>query len=768
MIKRSLLLFFLFLAAAVSTQALAATGDTSPCLVKDNKKAIWTFTSDDGFYETVLFYAAVFKKYNLKGTVGLVADWLEGGSGYIDDWGNIGQRHGSWAAWGALLEEGYIDYSNHTFSHKRLLEIDDDDIITLEMEINGGRQAIERGLSDYDYRCVTFIIPFFEKTALAKDKTKEQHIASRGGWNSPVEYNSLTDPDFYDLGSKVVLTATTLGEMNSWVDYAITNGKWLIETWHAVDSIGWEPPSGTTCENHMQYVSQQSTSIWVASFSEAACYVKERKNAEIDLISATTAQIVIELTDTLDNGIFNYPLTLKTQVDGTWGMVKVLQNGMAQIEEPDNESGTYYVYYDAVPDAGYLKLTPLVAGEAIVVKSTSSPSEITANGTVTCLLSAIIADKDYNKVNTAVNSVTFSSLNSLSAELLGINPASASNGTATITLRSKTVSGTNTVIMQSGGLVSGTIDIVIAPDSPVKVTSTGNPTSITANGTSMMLITAEIKDISENTVYSSTATVSFSVTGEGTVTGTSVKNALSGVATCLLKSTTTPGTCVVTATSSGLSQSTLNVRTTGTMNSVSLITTNAPASMQADGTSTSLTVAVLKDVNGNIVCDDNNSVTFCIKMGPGQLLTDTGDYIRKPVNGITTMLLRSTAVPGDIFVNAACGGVSGAALFFRTSGEETLELSSVANFPNPFSGGTTFTYDIRTDADSVIIKVFSLNGRLIWKENSDEKTIGYHNYYWDGKDLNDSELSNGIYFYKITVKLGSEEISKTGKLVKMK
>jgi len=179
-------------------------------------------------------------------------------------------------------------------------------------------------------------------------------------------------------------------------------------------------------------------------------------------------------------------------------------------------------------------------------------------------------------------------------------------------------------------------------------------------------------------------------------------------------------------------------------------------------------VAVLKDEAGNTVCDTDNEITFRIQQGPGKLLTDTGDYVRQPVNGIATMLLRSTTVPGDIFVSAACGGVAGETLYFTASGEEALELGKVTNFPNPFSSGTTFTYDLRFDADALTIRVFSITGRLIWQANPGEIATGYHNYYWDGRDTGSVELANGTYYYKITAVKDSDRVTRTGKLVKIK
>ena len=112
------------------------------------------------------------------------------------------------------------------------------------------------------------------------------------------------------------------------------------------------------------------------------------------------------------------------------------------------------------------------------------------------------------------------------------------------------------------------IDVVLEKEETPSTTNisakliiTASPFSIYADGVSTSLITAKICDDSNLLVTTATNQVAFSISGTGTLLGTTVKSASAGIATVIMQSTTTAGTATVTATASNLIQGIVNIVT---------------------------------------------------------------------------------------------------------------------------------------------------------------------------------------------------------------
>jgi hypothetical protein len=96
---------------------------------------------------------------------------------------------------------------------------------------------------------------------------------------------------------------------------------------------------------------------------------------------------------------------------------------------------------------------------------------------------------------------------------------------------------------------------------------------------------------------------------------------------------------------------------------------------------------------------------------------------------------------------------SEAEIVFEVHAADDFAMLHVANYPNPFSRSTTFTFQ-RTSVDpiDVEVKIYSLAGRLLQSVQRKALTDSFVNILWDGKDHDGSALANGIYFYKLVVR----------------
>jgi hypothetical protein len=70
------------------------------------------------------------------------------------------------------------------------------------------------------------------------------------------------------------------------------------------------------------------------------------------------------------------------------------------------------------------------------------------------------------------------------------------------------------------------------------------------------------------------------------------------------------------------------------------------------------------------------------------------------------------------------------------------------NYPNPFNPVTTIGY-VLPHSDDTILKVFSVDGRLIMTLVDEPMTAGPHKAVWDGRDRTGQPVASGIYFYRL-------------------
>jgi adhesin/invasin len=252
-------------------------------------------------------------------------------------------------------------------------------------------------------------------------------------------------------------------------------------------------------------------------------------------------------------------------------------------------------------------------------------------------------------ITNATNSVTFSA--SGTGTLVGSSIVTASGGIATIALRSTTSLGTATVTATADSMAMKSATVATAIGAPAKITCTASPASIFADGATTSLVTGRITDSVNNVVTTWSNSVWFKVSGEGRLPGGTtyyMATAAAGTATVRMNSTTQTGTATVTGTASGLAQGTVTVATTSPPASKLVCTAN-PMSITANGTSTSLLRAEIRDVGTNqLIVTGSNSVTFSLD-GQGSLV---GINPKNAQGGIATLTLRSAASAGTATVTA--------------------------------------------------------------------------------------------------------------------
>ncbi len=82
---------------------------------------------------------------------------------------------------------------------------------------------------------------------------------------------------------------------------------------------------------------------------------------------------------------------------------------------------------------------------------------------------------------------------------------------------------------------------------------------------------------------------------------------------------------------------------------------------------------------------------------------------------------------------------------------EDLRITGIANYPNPASSDTRFSYFLSEPVRDVSIEVYTLRGRLIETLRSQPSDAGHNlSSVWSLFDNRGDKLANGVYIYRIT------------------
>lgn len=136
--------------------------------------------------------------------------------------------------------------------------------------------------------------------------------------------------------------------------------------------------------------------------------------------------------------------------------------------------------------------------------------------------------------------------------------------------------------------------------------------------------------------------------------------------------------------------------------------------------------------------------------------------LRDLEEGLHTLTLKAW----DVYNNSSTMDIQ-----FIVAGNNTLEISRILNYPNPFVNYTEFWFNHNRPFEplEVQVQVFTVTGKVVWTKNQIITTDGFlsRDIVWDGRDDFGDRIGKGVYVYKITVKstLTNQRVEKFEKLV---
>ena len=319
------------------------------------RPAAISFTFDDGSPNQYAKAIPMFNEFDLKMTLYIVTS---------PSWG----WPANWSALQTAASRGH-EIGSHTVSHTSMGGMND---ALQTTELKNSQDEINAHITGQ--RCATLAYPYCVPSK--KSLCAQYYIAARI-CSGVIE--SRTPADFMNLGS---IICGELGSVKTTQDFisragsAVNSKGWCVFLIHGIDNDGgYSSLPSTTLRETLEYFNANEDKFWVSTFSNVARYIKERAAVSVVESSAEEDRFIVQVTDTLDNAIFNYPTTLRRPLPQEWPSVAVAQNGRTVESQILESNSLRYIQFDATPDSG----------EVIISRSNATSVQDSENFVVTPL-----------------------------------------------------------------------------------------------------------------------------------------------------------------------------------------------------------------------------------------------------------------------------------------------------------------------------------------------------------------------------------------------
>ena len=339
----------------------------------DDKKSAFSFTFDDGFISHYENVRPILNQFNLKGTFYVMPAFLTESLPGI-------YRYGTWPMFQLMSLERH-EIGSHSMTHPHLLEMaigDTTEEGTILYELFQSRQLINQRMPNQS--CITFAYPFAEHNTVIDSLTSLFYESARADGNEPNSFSPSFN-QWYSLSTIEVhfnepreTPEDDLDELiflQNWVDSSIANQTWGILLGHEVvpfDSLAglfaagtWHPYSNEWFMDLCEWMQTKSEDkdLWIETVANVTKYIKERDNFFYSVLTQKDSQIKINISDNLNDQIYNYPLTVFIKVPESWEYALLIQGEkLDTLRAIYHESGTR-VMANIIPDGGIISLFKL-------------------------------------------------------------------------------------------------------------------------------------------------------------------------------------------------------------------------------------------------------------------------------------------------------------------------------------------------------------------------------------------------------------------------
>jgi len=176
-----------------------------------------------------------------------------------------------------------------------------------------------------------------------------------------------TPPDFMQISSFICGVSGSVQTLQNFKDTAnsaaVANG-WSVYLIHGIDNDGgYSPLPSATLQDSVNFFSTNQNKYWVETFGNVVRYIKERNASSVAETANTGTNITLQVINSLDKTIYNYPITLRRPMLTNWLSASVTQNGKDVGAQVVIVGTTNFLMFDVVPNAGDVT----ISGTVIVV-----------------------------------------------------------------------------------------------------------------------------------------------------------------------------------------------------------------------------------------------------------------------------------------------------------------------------------------------------------------------------------------------------------------
>jgi len=263
--------------------------------------------------------------------------------------------HLTWEAVKQYASQGH-EFASHTVTHPRLAVLDE---VNMIYELEKSKEEIRNKLGERytfsaegpygteDERAMSYAYKIYPAL---RNRMPESFL---GELNRASKVQPGTIDKEYVQWQRGAVTKTGMPLMKSWVDTVEAHdNNWLVLVFHGVDGIGWEALPGSLLQEYFSYIKHHEDKSWIATFGDVTKYMRERMSASVKS-EMVGKKINIELTHSLDQSMYDLPLTLRTAIPASWKKASVKQGNKTQDVSVNNG----FILYQLEPNKGVAEIS---------------------------------------------------------------------------------------------------------------------------------------------------------------------------------------------------------------------------------------------------------------------------------------------------------------------------------------------------------------------------------------------------------------------------
>jgi peptidoglycan-N-acetylglucosamine deacetylase len=295
-------------------------------------KAAVTYTFDDNCSNQYNKVIPMFNEFRFNATFFPVIDWSP-----------------NWTAFQNAADLGH-EIGSHTVSHDTLGNISDS---LQNVELKNSYESINTNITGQI--CRTIAYPFCSPSD--DTITSKYYIAAR---NCQGNIEKTTPDDFFNISSIACGAAGTIDsthEFYNTVKLASGSNGWVVYMIQGVDGDGGSSDLlSSQLRGSLEYLDANRDTLWVSTFVNVSRYIRERNAVSLNVLEVYADSIHIEITDTLDNEIYNYPVSFRRTLLSGWVYAKATQNGNPIESRVRTIGSKTYIEFNVIPDGGTVSI----------------------------------------------------------------------------------------------------------------------------------------------------------------------------------------------------------------------------------------------------------------------------------------------------------------------------------------------------------------------------------------------------------------------------